>query len=68
MAGLSRSRHLDGGLCLGNGEKRLGHIVAIGGILLKLPTKLSLEKPSPILEFRLRFLYKQPVIPDWIVT
>ena len=51
-------------LCPGGGEKRFGHIVAIDGILLKSPPKLSLEKPSPTLEFRPRFLYKQPVIPN----
>ncbi|CCV07082.1 hypothetical protein MESS2_450096 [Mesorhizobium metallidurans STM 2683] len=57
-----------GKLCPGNGERRFGHIVAISGILLKSPQKWALEKPPPTLEFRLRFLYKQPVIPDWIVT
>jgi len=29
---------------LGGGEKRGGHIVAISGILLKLPPKMTLEK------------------------
>jgi hypothetical protein len=32
------------GFCLGGGEKRDGHIVAICGILLKLPPKMTLEK------------------------
>ncbi|QND60750.1 hypothetical protein [Mesorhizobium huakuii] len=32
------------GFCLGGGEKRCGHIVAICGILLKLPSKMTLEK------------------------
>jgi hypothetical protein len=32
------------GFCLGGGEKRCGHIVAMSGILLKLPPKMTLEK------------------------
>jgi hypothetical protein len=44
LAAFVRGNWSIAGFCLGGGEKRDGHIVAMCGILLKLPPKMTLEK------------------------